>query len=261
MTANAITSANSSIAYSDEAKLRPYIPKKNLEFVPTAAILAPIEHSPKEILSQIFSYLDKPRDLANVSEVCKRFYLASKAPAIWKSLLKNNLPNVQVLSPCAFSAEHQVKIIFQRIFAERKQLDLNCQTAVDQLDKLVGDGFIRDCQSLGHLKNLSLVEARKVIHVARFSSWGQIPRESETYFLKGILESTKPLQDTLYQQTDQWLEAVSGPTKYNDQAEVDSLIRRSEALATPPTETTKTYAVCKGVYIIIINHKKNVRNL
>ena len=64
------------LPYLDETKLTPYIPKANSEFVlrPQAISSLLSQQFPTEVLSQIFSYLEMPKDLANVSLVCKRFY-------------------------------------------------------------------------------------------------------------------------------------------------------------------------------------------
>jgi hypothetical protein len=68
-----------------------------------------------------------PQDLANLSEVSKDCYVATKISEIWRRQLAKLLPNVTPL-PNSFSREDQFKIIFKFIFDWNKPylLALRC---------------------------------------------------------------------------------------------------------------------------------------
>jgi hypothetical protein len=226
--------------YVEEAQLNPYIPKANLEFAETASD-TPIEQFSIEILSQIFSNFDKPSDLANISKVCKRFYNASKVPAIWKSFLQNTLPNVQFVSPSTFTPEQQVKIIFQRIFAERKQLEDKLKTARERISLFSNtDKAIIEMQNAGLLSNsLPLVEVRKLVDYANVASSAELLFNREATYIKRLFERIKQKVRKL-KLTVTALELTVQSTKHKDQAKVDSLIRTTEVLAILSTATVPT---------------------
>lgn len=91
---------------------------------------------PLEIFSEIFSRcIEKPKCIAQLSQVCKTFYLATKDKWLWQLVLKAQFPHINVID-CTFTAEDQVKIVFQRCFAELKQMQKTEQSINTQIEIL-----------------------------------------------------------------------------------------------------------------------------
>lgn len=142
----------------DETKMVCYFPIDNpslIEKAQQAGIVSNYMQNnyPLDAIRHILSFLKMPKDLARASQVCKHFYKATKHPALWVNLLKQNLPYANTLSPCSYSEEQQVKIIFQRILAEKKQISEAATTLLDQI-KILDDKIAKTGQLMDELRPL-----------------------------------------------------------------------------------------------------------
>lgn len=131
----------------------------------------PIENMPDEILLHIFcSYITKPEDLKNASEVCKVFYRVSKSEILWKNALHFLLPNVHALpdDQTSFTPEMQLKIAYKAL-VWISQKTVKAESDCNELSGLV-DRVRRDYDATLQLVPLcsdNLTDADTVMRISK----------------------------------------------------------------------------------------------
>src|SRR3984957_6129604 len=166
----------------------PYIPSSQLQissFDDSSGLPYVLKNIP-DVVMPIADSL-KPQDLANLAEVSKACYLATKVWDMWENQLQKLLPAV-TKSP-KFDAEDQFKIIYKRINDWPKAL----RYAFDCNNKLLGrlgepNGLIgligrawRDSQVAG--SNLAMAREEEVQWMASLNTCHQIPTSEEEFEL------------------------------------------------------------------------------
>jgi|ERR1700722_12419630 len=158
----------------------PYIPSSQLQissFDDSSGLPYVLKNIP-DVVMPIADSL-KPQDLANLAEVSKACYLATKVLDIWEDQLQKLLPAV-TKSP-TFDAEDQFKIIYKRINDWPKAL----RYAFDYNNKLLGrlGGLIGRAWENSQVAKLDLTTAREedAKWMTSLNNFQQIPTSEEEF--------------------------------------------------------------------------------
>jgi hypothetical protein len=207
------------LKFEYESKLVPYVPQENPELIDKSkySIISCDSISPSyplDLITLIFSYLKDTKDFTNASQVCKRFYFASKNEQLWKSLLKQNFPNIKPVNPSIFSIEQQAKIVFQRYFSAFSFLSKTNERLKNDIHQLsIAIENVNDAEII-----VNNINDPNVVDINMAQRLGQA-------FKSYISMSRNSLKDGVQQVSKEKDELLE---KCNNQENFESLIRQRE---------------------------------